>query len=61
MNTEIIELLLEYWGGGIQEDRKKELMEWVGKSKSNRLFFKKICLDRSFRSRFELRKQDRSG
>ena len=55
MNTEIIELLLEYLGGGIQEDRKKELMEWVGKSKSNRLFFKKICLDRSFRSRFELR------
>lgn len=55
MNTEIIELLLEYLGGGIQEDRKKELMAWVDKSESNRLFFEKIRSDRSFRSRFELR------
>lgn len=51
----IIGLIVGYLLGELDASRQEELREWLGQKTKNRLFFEKICAERTFLSRWRQR------
>ncbi len=54
-NFYIIGLIHEYLMGKMNEVHRRELEEWLEESDAHRVFFEKVCQDRSFVRRWKIR------
>lgn len=55
METDIVQLLLEYLSGEMSENHRLELMNWMEEKEENRLFVEKVSADASFCRRWKQR------
>lgn len=57
MDEDILQLLKRYLLDDLETEQQQLLMRWVGENKQNALFFERFCKDRSFRKRWEMRRE----
>lgn len=52
---EVIKLIVGYLLGELDDSQQEELRKWLGQNTENRLFFEKMCADRTFLQRWQQR------